>query len=203
MLVRKVMRYSFFAILVISSLLILIPINSYEEHIFKDQEAFAQYLDIAQIMGEKVTFEIGDETFELYYGYKGSLDSMGSEDITPTLSSMNINEERKSIEIVMEDVPEKTDFWVRIPFEVLSAENEEFTVLVDGEDTRYDLMRFPNDYVVGFVISETTENIEIIGTQVIPEFGSLVILVFGVSIFGLVYFMRKFSQGRILTINKF
>ena len=106
---------------------------------------------------------------------------------------MSINEERKSIEIVMDDVPEDTDFWVRIPQEVLYAENEKFTVLVNGEDTGYDLMKFPNDYVVGFVILDTTENIEIIGTKVIPEFGTFTILILGISIFGLVYFVRRSS----------
>lgn len=169
------------------------------EHIFEDGEAFAQYLDIAQIMAEKITFEVGDDTFDIYYGYKGSLDSMGSDHPEPVLSSMIINEERKSIEVVMEGVPEKTDFWVRIPHELLSAEGEKFQVLVDDVDTGYDLANFPNDYSIGFVISETTENIEIIGTRIIPEFGAFAILTLGVSILGFVYFVRKFSFGNKFT----
>jgi len=169
------------------------PTDVFAEHVFKDIEAFGQYFDIAQIMAEKKVFEIGENTYDIYYGYKGSLDSMGSEHIEPTLSSMNINEERKSIEIIMEDVPEKTDFWVRIPQEVLYAEGEKFQVLVDGVDTRYDLMKYPNDYVIGFIISETTENIEVVGTRIIPEFGAFAIFILGVSILGLVYFMRRTS----------
>lgn len=190
---------SIFFVITVVLVFFLIPSNAYAEHIFKDQEAFAQYLDISQIMAEKISFEYDGETFEVYYGYKGSLDSMGSEYKNPTLSSMNINEDNKSIEIVMEEVPAKTDFWVRIPFEVLSAEKEEFTVLVDGKDTRYDLMIYPNDYVVGFVISDTTKNIEIVGTHVIPEFGSFAIMVLGVSIFGLAYFVRKYSRQTFIS----
>ena len=174
----------------------MIPIsNVYAEHIFQDQEAFAQYLDIAQIMAEKFVFEIGDNAYDVYYGYKGSLDSMGDEFITPTLDSMMINEERKSIQISMGEIPTKTDMWVRIPEEVLYAENEKFQVLIDEEDTGYDLMKMPDGYVVGFVISEDSENIEIIGTKVIPEFGSITILVLGISIIGIVYFVRKSSLG--------
>ena len=161
------------------------------EYFSEDSEALGQYFDIAQIMAEKVTFEIGDDTFDVYYGYKGSLDSMGGEFVEPTLSSMNINEERKSIEITMESVPERTDFWVRIPQEMLSAENENFVVLVNDVDTKYDLMKYPEDYVVGFVISETTENIEIIGTRLIPEFGVLSIMILGISILGMVYFIQR------------
>ena len=192
-----------FVIPVILSILLLIPTGVYAENIFKEPEAFGQYPDIGQIMAEKITFEFGDAVFDIYYGYKGSLDSMGSSHEEPILSSMIINEERKSIEIIMEDVPEKTDFWVRIPPEVLYAEGDKFTVLVDGVDTGYDLTIFPNDYAIGFIILETTKNIEIIGTRIIPEFGSFSIMILGISILGLVYFIQRTSFGRVLLRNRF
>jgi len=97
----------------------------------------------------------------------------------------------------MADVPEKTDFWVRMPDAVISAENENYIVLVDGVDTGYDLMKFPNDHVIGFFITEDTKNIEIIGTSVIPEFGSIAIMILGVSILGVIYYSRR-SSGIIL-----
>ena len=178
------------------SLLLMIPASSlaFAEHIF-NPDAYAQYLDISQLESEKVTFAFDEKSYDIYYGYRGSLDSMGSDDLYPVLSSMNINEERKSIEIIMEDVPEKTDFWVRTPEDVLYAEGEQFKVLVDGVDTGYDLMKFPNDYVIGFIISEDAQKIEIIGTRVIPEFGTYAILILGISIMGLVYFVRNSFLG--------
>ncbi|MHA7646833.1 PEFG-CTERM sorting domain-containing protein [Nitrosopumilus sp. S4] len=174
--------------------LLLLPISgfAYAEHIF-NPEAFAQYLDISQLEAEKMTFTFDDVSYDVYYGYHGSLDAIGSDSAFPILSSMNLNEERKSLEIVMEDVPEKTDFWVRAPEDLIYADGEKFTVLVNGIDTRYDLMKFPNDYVIGFIISEDTKNIEIIGTKVIPEFGAYTIIILAISIIGLVYFSRKFS----------
>ena len=192
------MQNQIFVIAAILSILLLIPTGVYAENIFKETEAFGQYPDIGQIMAEKITFEFDDDTYDIYYGYKGSLDSMGSHPEEPILSSMSINEERKSIEIIMEDVPEKTDFWVRIPPEVLYAEGDKFTVLVDGVNTGYDMTIFPNDYAIGFIILETTKNIEIIGTRVIPEFGVLPIMILGISILGLVYFMQQTLFGRIL-----
>lgn len=164
----------------------------YAEHVFKDMEAYAQYLDISQLESEKVSFTFDDKSYDVYYGYHGSLDAMGS-DVFPTLSSMNVNEGKKSIEILMDDVPEKTDFWIRIPENVLYAEGEKFIVLVDDIDTRYDLMKFPNDHVLGFIIDEKTKNIEIIGTEVIPEFGMFTILLLSVSMIGLIFFTRKLS----------
>ena len=177
-------------------LLLLLPLSNlaFAEHIF-NPAAYAQYLDIAQLESEKVTMTFDEKSYDLYYGYKGSLDDIGDETHFPTLSSMTLNQERKSLEIVMETIPEKTDFWVRMPFEVITAEKENFTVLVDGVDTRYDLMKFPNDYVIGFVIDVDDKNIEIIGTHVIPEFGAYAVMILGVSIVGLVFFARRLHFG--------
>jgi predicted secreted protein with PEFG-CTERM motif len=75
----------------------------------------------------------------------------------------------------------------------LTAEKEQYQVLVNGEDTGYDLMKMPDAYVVGLIITEETEHVEIIGTQVIPEFGTIAILVLGVSIVGIIYATRRSS----------
>ncbi len=186
-------------ILLVLSAILIIPVSTfaYAEHIF-NPDAYAQHLDISQLESEKVTFTFDEKSYDIYYGYRGSLDDMSSNTSYPILSSMNINQENKSIEIVMESVPGKTDFWVRVPDEVLYAENEKFTVLVDGVDTRYDLMKFPTDHVVGFIIDVDAKNIEIIGTRVIPEFGAYATLILAISIVGLVFFARKFSFGNSL-----
>ena len=172
-------------------MILLVAVSSIYFEYFWDTQVFAQYYDIAHIMAEKVSFEIDDGIFDVYYGYKGSLDDIGSDFLEPTLASMNINEERKSIEITMESVPERTDFWVRIPQDMLYAKNENYMVLVDGIETKYGVMKFPNDYVVSFVITETTEDIEIIGTKIVPEFGMFSIVILGISTLGMVYVIQR------------
>ena len=184
------MQSRYFVLIAVLLTLVILPTNVYAEHVL-DIEAFGQYLDISQLESDKVTFVFDEKSYDIYYGYRGSLDDMSSHTSDPVLSSMNINEENKSIDIVMESVPEKTDFWVRVPDEVLYAENEKFTVLVDGVDTRYDLMKFPTDHVVGFIIDEDTETIEIIGTRVIPEFGAFTVLVLFASVFTVVLLLKK------------
>jgi len=176
-------------------LILLIPwSNAYGEHIF-DRDAFAQYLDISQIESEKFVLEADGNSYDIYYGYHGSLDAMGSVYQDPTLSEITINHERKSLEIKMSEVPERTDFWVRTPFEVITAEKENYQILVDGVDTGYDIMKFPNDYVIGVFIPENTKHIEIVGTQVIPEFGPLSILILGAAVGSIVYLVRKSPFG--------
>jgi predicted secreted protein with PEFG-CTERM motif len=176
--------------------LMLIPVsNVYAEHVL-GIEAYGQFLDISQLEAEKASFEFDDVTYTLYYGYHGSLDSSMTDPFeAPIVTEMIINQERKSIEVTFEEVPDATDFWVRIPFEVLIAEKEQYQVLVNGEDTGYDLMKMPDAYVVGLIITEDTEHVEIIGTKVIPEFGTIAILVLGVAIVGIVYVSRTSSFG--------
>lgn len=177
--------------ILIASLIIFFPTAVHAEHVFENQEAFAQYLDISQIESEKISLTFDDTSYDFYYGYRGSLDSMGSNHEYPILDSLTVNSERKSLEVVMESVPEKTDFWLRMPESVITAEKENFTVLIDGVDTPYDLMKFPEDYVIGFIIDENTTQIEIIGTYVIPEFGVFAILILLVSLSAVILFQNK------------
>ena len=176
--------------------LMLIPLtNVYAEHVL-DIEAFGQHLDISQLEAEKLTLQVDDHTFDIYFGYHGSLDDSMS-DVTgePVVSEMTLNQERKSLEFKFDEVPEKTDFWVRIPFDVLIAEKEQYQLLIDGKDTGYDLMKMPDGYVIGMIISEDTKNVEIIGSKVIPEFGAVSILILGIAILGTVYVIRKSPFG--------
>ena len=145
------MQSRYFVLVGVLLTMVILPTNVYAEHVL-NIEAFGQYLDISQLESDKVTFIFDEKSYDIYYGYRGSLDDMSSNTSYPVLYSMDINEENKSIDIVMESVPEKTDFWVRMPDDVIYAENEKFTVLVDGVDTRYDLMKFPTDHVIGFII---------------------------------------------------
>ena len=191
------MQGRYFVLIGVLSTLMIIPTNVYAEHVL-DFEAFAQYLDISQLESDKVTFVFDEKSYDIYYGYRGSLDDMSSHTSFPVLSTMEINQDNKSIDIVMESVPEKTDFWVRMPDDVIYAENEKFTVLVDGVDTKYDLMKFPADHVIGFIIDKDAKHIEIIGTRVIPEFGTYATLILTISTVGLIFFARKFSFGNAL-----
>jgi len=175
--------------------LLLIPIsNVHAEHVL-DIEAFAQYLDISQLEAEKFELEVDENSYVLYYGYHGSLDDSALDDFKEPIVAVALNQERKSIEFAFEEVPEKTDFWVRIPFEVLTAEKEKYQVFVNELDTGYDLMKMPDGYVVGLIISEDTKHVEIIGTNVIPEFGAISILIFGIAVFGIVFLVRKSPAG--------
>lgn len=175
--------------------LTLIPTGiAFGSHIFTG-DAFAQYLDIAQLSSEKYTMQVDETSYDIYYGYRGSLEvdveKVGEN--LPELSSMSINQEKKSLEITMEHVPIDNVFWIRLPSEILSAENEKYQLEIDGVVTQYDLTKFPNDYAIGMIIPKDAKHIEIIGTQVIPEFGPITIMILGVSIIGIIYFTKSYN----------
>jgi len=185
--------------LILSALILLPASVAYAEHIFESNEAFAQHLDISQISAEKFVMEVDDNSHDMYYGYSGSIDSMGSDKPHPVLSYMSINQERKSLEITFGEVKENSVFWVRMPYDVISAEKGKFKVFVDGKDTLYDLTIRPDNVALGMIVPKDGQHVEIIGTRVIPEFGAFAILTLGVSILGPVYFARKSSLGRYFT----
>ncbi len=175
--------------------LLLIPIsNVYAEHVF-DMDAFGQFPDIVQLSSEKFVLEIDGNSYDLYYGYHGSMDSMTIDEEKPTLSSMSLNPERLSLEITFDEVPINGVFWVRMPFEVISAEKEQFQLFIDGVETQFDLTKFPNDYALGMIIPKNGQHIEIVGTKVIPEFGTISILILGITVLSIVFLVRKSPFG--------
>ena len=175
----------------------IFPANAYAEHIFEDTEAFAQQLDIVQLSSEKVIITVDEISYDIYYGYHGSFDSMASNEPQPELKSMSINQERKSLEIIFDKVPENSIFWVRMPDEVISAEKGLFQVFVDSKETKYELIQFPNDTSLGIIMPKDGQHVEIIGTKVIPEFGSLSLVILGVSVLGMVFILRKSNMSNI------
>ena len=184
------------SILVLTIALMSIPMSfAHAEHVL-DIEAFGQHLDISQLEADKFVIEVGEGSYDVYFGFHGSLDDSMSEDVKdPVVSKMTLNQDRKSLEFDFQEVPRKTDFWVRIPFDVLTADKEHYQLLINGVETGYDLMKMPDGYVIGMIISEDTKNVEIIGTKVIPEFGVYSILVLGISIIGIIYVVKKSPFG--------
>jgi len=63
------------------------------------------------------------------------------------------------------------------------------------------LMKFTNDHVIGFFIHEDNENMNIIGASVSPEFGTITVMIFRVSILEVIYYLRRSSDISLTRIN--
>ncbi len=81
-------------------------------------------------------------------------------------------------------------FTIDLKHELISAQNNDFVVLANGREIEYQITSNSDSSKFTFFIPEFTEEIEIIGTHVIPEFPGLVILVAGIMIFNIVIFAK-------------
>ena len=121
--------------------------------------------DIAKIVSPKYELKVDENIYVIHYGYHGSLefdiDKLQSA-ILPEVSSMSINEEKKSLEILLDNVEQKQFFWVMIPFDVMSAEGDDFVLLIDSVETGYEFTRGTGDNTIGMVVPAGTQKVEII-----------------------------------------
>jgi predicted secreted protein with PEFG-CTERM motif len=98
---------------------------------------------------------IDDHTFQIYYQVDGELIAMA---IDPELTSLLIALESDSV------------FKIDLDHELINAHNNEFAILVNGFEVEYEIVSDDNSSTLTFFVPEHTEEIEIIGTHVIPEF---------------------------------
>ena len=175
-------------ILLFAMLLIITPIN-----------AFSQ-TDIAKLVSPKYELKVDEKVYELHYGSHGSLEfdveKLRSEVLLDVVS-VDVDTEKKSLEIHLDNVLEQQVFWIMIPFEVLQAENNNFILLLDGVETGYEFTKSINDNTIGMIIPKNTQKIEIIGTSVIPEFGSAMFLLLIVILIPLVLLRQSKFLFRI------
>ncbi len=113
---------------------------------------------LPSVFAEKTyNLAIDEHSFDLTYEFSGDVMAMA---IDPELTSLLIGVENTK------------DSLFRITFDntLVSAENDNFAILVNGLEVDYDILDDGNSSTLRFYVEEGTEEIEIIGTHVIPEF---------------------------------
>jgi len=118
-------------------------------------ESHPQYL-IMDNPSEYV-LEIDDHVFFIPYQVNAKVIAMA---IDPELTSLLIGLDDTSDSIFMID----------LEHELISAQNNEFAILVNGLEFDYDIVSDSDSSTFIFFVPEFTEEIEIIGTHIIPEF---------------------------------
>lgn len=101
---------------------------------------------------------IDEHSFEIIYNFNGEVIAMM---IDPELSSLLIG---------TENVEADSIFQIELEHQLINAENNQFAVLVNGFEEDYEIAIKDTSSVLRFYIPAYTEEIEIIGTHVIPEF---------------------------------
>jgi hypothetical protein len=124
-------------------------------------------------MMQKYHLEAAEQAFTIFYRLS-MLESgeISSEDLDGKIVSVEINEERTSLIIKLDNIKQADIMSIRFPQELISAEKGEFTLLVDGKEKGYEWSVQEKSRNLIFVIPPQTTQVEIIGTRVIPEFTS-------------------------------
>lgn len=110
--------------------------------------------------------EAEDKTFDVSYSFDGEL------------VAMDVDTESTSLLVGTQNVQEST-LEISFSSELLAAEGAQFVILVDGLETDYTVSYNGNDPTITIPIPTDAEEIEIIGTSIIPEFPLGVLAIMG------------------------
>jgi predicted secreted protein with PEFG-CTERM motif len=83
---------------------------------------------------------------------------------------------------------------ITLPKDVIDTDEEGFFILVDGDETNHDAISDSEFWTLSIPFSNGSEEIEIIGTYVIPEFGTIAVLVLVAAIATIVMISAKNKQ---------
>jgi len=106
---------------------------------------------------------------------------------------MTPDTENKSLIIVIKTECDG-ELKITLPKEVIDTDEEGFFILVDGDEVNHDAESVPGFWTLTIPFSYGTEEIEIIGTFVIPEFGTIAVLVLMIAISTIIIFSAKNKQ---------
>ena len=142
-------------------------------------------IGISPIFAEekKYVLEIDEHVFNIVY------------DVDADVLAMAIDQESKSLLVGVENAQD-SQFMIAFPKEMIDAENDAFAVLVNGVEIEYEISSDSQDYTLIFYVPVDSEEVEIIGTHVIPEFGSIVTMILAVSIISIIVLSAKFNNMR-------
>lgn len=109
--------------------------------------------------------------------------------VNANVVAMDIDPESTSLLIGLDNTYDSR-FFIGLEHELINAQNDEFIILVDGQETDYEISSDSDSSTFAFFVPTGTEEVEIIGTHVIPEFPIGAIFGFAVMISTIMIFTK-------------
>jgi predicted secreted protein with PEFG-CTERM motif len=110
------------------------------------------------------------------------------------ISDMTISPQDTSL-IISLNSSSDGNLTVTLPRSLIDAKNgasdDQFFVLVDGADTDFAESKTPTDRTITVAIPMDTSQVEVIGTQVVPEFGVLSSIVLVIAVISIIAISAK------------
>lgn len=162
-------------------LFLIIPISisfssAHATHLINPQTIHAIMTDPVAVFGKTYQLKTGNSTYNIYYGFYKATSALASD--------VSTIPEQNSLKLQLSGVTELDPMWIKIPQQVIRADNNNFVVYVDGKETRYELAVTRDSTILGFMIPLDATLVEIKGTKVIPEFPiPIIMMTVGLTIF--------------------
>jgi len=109
--------------------------------------------------------------------------------VNADIVAMKIDPESKSLLIGLDNASD-SQFFISLEHELITAQNNEFVILVNGQEIDYEITSDSVRSTFEFFVSAGSEEIEIIGTHVIPEFPIGAVFGFAVMILSVIIFAK-------------
>ena len=120
----------------------------------------------------------GQQTFNVNYSMDGG-----------TVSNMRVNTGDESLLVDVVTTGNGT-LTITLPRTLIDStvngQDDQFFVLVDGENADFQESKSNTDRTLTIPFSDGSQEIEITGTQVVPEFGPLVLIVFVIAVVSII-----------------
>jgi predicted secreted protein with PEFG-CTERM motif len=138
---------------------------------------FAQTLDSDESSNSEYVLEIDQHEYSISYV------------VNADVIAMAIDPESKSLLIGLDNTYD-SQFSIGLEHELINAQNNEFVILVDGEEVDYEITSDSASSTFTFFVPIGSEEVEIIGTSVVPEFPIGAIFGFAVMISSIMIFAK-------------
>lgn len=138
---------------------------------------FAETLSDELSNSSQYALEIDEHTYSISYV------------VNANVIAMEIDPESTSLLIGLDNTYDSR-FFIGLEHELINAQNDEFIILVDGQETDYEISSGSDSSTFAFFVPAGTEEVEIIGTHVIPEFPIGAIFGFAVMISTIMIFAK-------------
>jgi len=126
----------------------------------------------------KKPIKVQGSDFELTYAISGGV-----------INQVFPDTEAKSLMVQINSISNGT-LAIKLPREVIDAkfgeEDDDFFVVIDGVEVEFDETKTGNERTITLEFPEGTEEIEIIGTSVVPEFGAIAAAILVISIMSVI-----------------
>lgn len=139
-----------------------------------------QHANIAEIIMKKYQLAVDGTDHTVFYRLSTITETTEgtTDDFEAKVTSIQINKERKSMIITLADVKQTDIMSLRFEKALISAEGKRLTLIVGDKEKGYESSSEENKSTMIFLIPANTTQVEVVGTKVIPEFPSgLVVLI--------------------------